>query len=444
MSQHSLFIRSRFQLALAYSSSMGAILLLCGYVVHIAIAQAFTRTIDRELQVFAAVFDDKFQVLLKTPEKLPPTTENVLPGICLTQQTCSPMSAESDLFRLLEQGYYLRFLNLSGQAIAAVGANPDQFPDNPSLDRSYDIRDRSGQLYHLHLMPLYTQTGQLWGYLQIGRSLQRLNDYMSSLHWLLGLGVPTAMLLIGGAGWILAGLAIKPIQKSYQQIQQFTADAAHELRTPIAATQSIVETALDHPLFTGEAHQQTLQALQRQVKRLGDLTQDLLLLSRLENSTLSPQIDRICLNDLVTDVEEELMPRAIASQIHLSSEIQTQELVYLPGNEAQIYRLLINLVNNALQYTPAKGAVAIVLQVEHNQIAIAVKDTGIGIANPDLPRIFERFYRVNADRSRYTGGSGLGLAIAQAIVQAHQGRLQVESSLGKGSKFTVIFPLLSL
>ena len=284
-------------------------------------------------------------------------------------------------------------------------------------------------------MPLKIKGNQLWGYLQVGRSIQRLNDYMNSLHWLLGLGVPFSMILIGGAGWWLAGLAMRPIEKSYQQLQKFTADAAHELRTPITSLQTIVET--------NSINQETQKALERQIKRLVTLTQDLLLLSRVESGLQEAKLQEICLNDLVADVEEELMPVAMNAQVLLSSNIPIESYFYIQGNEGQIYRMLLNLVSNAIKYTPESGEVIINLTTNDHQGLITIKDTGIGIPTSDIPHIFNRFYRVNADRSRHTGGSGLGLAIALAIVQTHKGKLEVQSDVNNGSTFTVILPLFS-
>jgi signal transduction histidine kinase len=447
MTDKQLFRRLRSQLAVVYTGVMGVILLLCGYTAHVVMERAFSRTVDRELQVLAATVGDKLKMTLQLPGKLSGDAEKILPGICLVNRPCLVVSANTGLLKLLNQGYYLRLLDTSGNAIASIGDNPHRFPANLHLDHSYDVRDSRGQLYHLHLMPLANKSGSLWGYLEIGRSVQRLNDYMHSLHLLLFMGVPLTLISIGGASWWLAGLAMTPIQRSYAQIQQFTADAAHELRTPIAASQIIVETALKEPELATPASQQVLQALHRQVKRLGDLTQDLLLLSRLEHQSLDLPLDvqttQICLNELIQDVEEELIPVALASQVSLNIHIPI-EVLYICGNESQMYRLLINLVSNGIKYTQKGGKITIQLQQDGNRAIIAVKDTGIGIAASDLPHIFDRFYRVNVDRSRQSGGSGLGLAIASAIIYAHGGKLKVESNLGQGSIFTVVLPLASI
>lgn len=132
---------------------------------------------------------------------------------------------------------------------------------------------------------------------------------------------------------------------------------------------------------------------------------------------------------------------AIAAQVKLVAQIQVSYPVAVVGNEEQLYRLVSNLIDNAIQATPTNGKVTVSLNKSESYAILQVQDTGMGIATEDQRRIFDRFYRVQIDRSRQTGGSGLGLAIAQAIVQRHQGRIHVHSQLGKGSTFTVRLPL---
>jgi signal transduction histidine kinase len=247
------------------------------------------------------------------------------------------------------------------------------------------------------------------------------------------------MLLIGGASWWLSGLAMQPIYRSYQQIQQFTADAAHELRTPLAVTRVAVESALDPAVIESETRTH-LEIAQRQVHHLTRLATDLLWLSRLDAKQLPVQKQPCCLNDLVSDLEEELAPLAIAAHIDLQVDILVKEPLYVMGDIDRLYRAISNLITNAIQYTPADGVVTIRLEYSDRTAIVTVRDTGMGIAPADLPHIFDRFYRVQADRSRATGGTGLGLAIVRAIVQSHQGTIQVSSQLDRGSIFTVRLP----
>ena len=157
-------------------------------------------------------------------------------------------------------------------------------------------------------------------------------------------------LLISGVSWWLSGLAMQPIYQSYQQIQQFTADAAHELRTPLAVARIAVESTLDAAIIAPETRN-NLEIAQRQVYHLSRLAEDLLWLSRLEAKQL-PVGDRVCcLNDLVSDLEEELAPLAVVAAIDLRLEILANELLDVIGDSDRLYRAIANLINNAIQYS---------------------------------------------------------------------------------------------
>jgi two-component system OmpR family sensor kinase len=257
---------------------------------------------------------------------------------------------------------------------------------------------------------------------------------------ILVLGLLVAMAMIAGASWWLSGLAMQPIYQSYRQIQQFTADAAHELRTPLAATGATVESALLMSEIDAQETRDILQTIQRQNQRLTTLVGDLLMLARLDRQAQKLPREICCLNDIVGDLVEEFEAMAIASEINLESSIQLDEPLNIVGNCDQLYRLVSNLIVNAIQYTPNGGKVTVFLDGNDHYGIIRVQDTGIGISKHELRRIFDRFYRVSSDRSRNTGGSGLGLAIVQAITQAHHGSIDVQSELGKGSTFTIKLP----
>ena len=233
---------------------------------------------------------------------------------------------------------------------------------------------------------------------------------------------------------------MRPIQRSYQQMQQFTADAAHELRTPIAAAQATVEAALGTAQLSEADTRETLLVLDRQHQRLAQLTQDLLLLTRLDLQGQDGQLCSCCLQDLISDIAEELIALARRKKLQLQTHILVKSPLWVAGNESHLYRLVFNLVMNALQHTPAGGRVTLSLDVQDQLAAIAIQDTGIGIAPEHQTRIFDRFYRVNSDRSRASGGSGLGLSIAQAIAQNHSGKILLESDPNQGSCFTVFLP----
>ncbi len=271
--------------------------------------------------------------------------------------------------------------------------------------------------------------------MQIGRTLISFDGETERIKWILMIGFFIALIFVTISSWWLSGLAMQPIYSSYEKQQQFTANVAHELRSPLASLLATVEaiTCLGN-------HQQNTQTLlntiERQGRRLSNLITDLLLLTSLEQNSSQKPFKPCCLNDLVTDLTEEFLEFAIASDINLTSQISPMA-IYTLGDESQLYRLVSNLISNAIQYTPSGGDIIISLESYDFKAVIKVKDTGIGIPLDQQSRIFDRFYRVDGHRSRKTGGTGLGLAIAKAIAQKHQGYLTVESIEGKGSIFTL-------
>nr|WP_242541492.1 two-component system sensor histidine kinase RppB [Phormidium pseudopriestleyi] len=428
-----------------YAGVMGVILALCGWGMYESISHAHWMTLDRELESVAGTLHDSLEPVLQEPAKLEPEVARLLPDLCTENELCwnRKFNLERHAIGALHQGYYyVRLLDLTGNLIAVAGVNTDGLPGREGADTWQTFTDSKGTRFHQISVVLHTEDGRDWGSLQVGRSLQEFDDYLGAVKVIMLIGLPIALLGVGTASWGLAGVAMQPIYQSYRQIQQFTADAAHELRTPLAAIRATVESNLrvERPNF--EEILDTLKTVNRQNLRLSQLVNDLLLLSRMDQQELPVKPSLCCLNDLISDVEEEIAALAIASFVKLTIEVRVQQAVQVKGNEEELYRLLFNLVSNAIQYTPAGGEVNLILDASDRHAIIEIKDTGIGMLPQDLNRIFDRFYRINSDRSRHTGGSGLGLAIALAIAKTHQGNIQVKSELGQGSLFTVRLPIL--
>lgn len=440
MYKNRLFNRSRLRLAGYYASVTGIILGLSGLAVYEMTAQDHWRSLDQELNSLAGTIHDGVEPVLKQPGRIEPEVERFLPGLCVISLGCSETSTihrNHILGATQQQGYYVQFLDLSQQLIARAGEEPYGLPFEQQTTRQYPLQDQQGNRYHQVSLQLKTFDGQPWGYLKVGRSLNDYDAHLLAIRTFLLLGLPVAMVLVGVAGWGLAGLAMEPVYQSYQQIQQFTADAAHELRTPISAIQATVETTLsDDDLTLSEAHS-TLQTIERQNHRLSGLIQDLLLLSRMDIQAVLLRLQPCCLNDLINDLVEEFSGLAIAADILLTAEMGVNQQIFVLGDEEQLYRLIANLLSNAICYTPQGGQVTVILMQDNQYALIQVQDTGIGISVENQKRIFDRFYRVSSDRSRKTGGAGLGLAIAKAIAQAHQSEIQVQSSSNKGSVFSI-------
>jgi signal transduction histidine kinase len=266
---------------------------------------------------------------------------------------------------------------------------------------------------------------------------------LSQLGLALLCGVPLVLGAVGLTGWWLAGQVMVPIERSYTQLQQFTADASHELRTPLAALRANAQAALRQPILDEIQTREKLAAIDRTSIRMGELVADLLFLARSDNGTF-PKTDQPCrLNEMLMDLQEELAPMALEAQVRLEWLPESRADVILLGEREQLYRLFTNLIVNAIKYTPLGGSVKVALQVVGRQAVVSVQDTGIGIPTEHQPHIFERFYQVDPARNRKTGGYGLGLAICQAIVQAHRGTIELTRSSDSGSVFTVRIPLAS-
>lgn len=284
---------------------------------------------------------------------------------------------------------------------------------------------------------------QVLGYLRVSHPWFEVTKPIRELFVDLTLGISGMIGIVAAVGWFLSGLAMQPIRDSYQTLRQFTADASHELRNPIAIIQTNVQVALSDPNPDPIQTRSHLQVVERLTRRLGKLVDDLLFLARQDSGIIQPQWGEVDLRDLVEEVLEEQGISATEKDIQLKlvSDVQTAKLM---GDRSALARLLTNLVSNAISYTPNKGSVKLELQStkRSNQPiwTIRIIDTGIGIPELALPQLFDRFYRVDPARSKSSGRTGLGLAIVQTIVTNHQGTITVESQENQGTTFTISLP----
>jgi two-component system, OmpR family, manganese sensing sensor histidine kinase len=283
------------------------------------------------------------------------------------------------------------------------------------------------------------------GYVRITQSLEPLNRTFHQLDiGLLG-GMIISIIISAGAGIWLTRRAMKPAEIGYQRLQQFTADAAHELRSPLMAVKTNASTALKYPDGMRAGDLKKFKAIASATEQIITLTEDLLILARTENDCRSDSlyqrdkvIEQIDLTLLLQQIVAKYQPQFKDKSIRLEVEIQSNLLV--KGYCGSLDRVFINLLENAIHYTPTDEKVIILAHQSERQIEINIIDTGVGIAANDLDRIFDRFWRVDRSRTRWEGGSGLGLAIARSIVERYHGSISVQSKLGDGSRFIVRLP----
>lgn len=443
MKHNRVFQTTRLRLAGLYAGTMGFILALCAVGFYEVMAYSYVSELSHRIESVAGTLHDGLEASLQQPGKLEPIVQEFIPSLCITGTTCAYKSTAAHYLGVFqEQGYYIRFLTLSGQLLASAGEVTPDLPVRIATEPWQILEAPDRTRYQQLSLRLKTVNQEAWGYMQVGRSLSDIDGHMVWVRLSLLVGLPTAMLLVVIASWWLAGQAMLPIYKSYRQMQQFTADAAHELRTPLATIQANLESTLTPDATEADAWD-TLRIVERQNSRLSRLVQDLLVLSRVDLQGLPAHQDCCNLNDLISDLVEEFSELAIAANISLTAALPTNQPVTVCGSEEQLYRLVANLITNAIQYTFKGGKVIVHLKRDDHSALIQVQDTGIGIPLGEQARIFDRFYRVNSDRSRHTGGAGLGLAIAQEIVKAHKGKIQVQSEPMQGSVFSVYLPLKS-
>ena len=235
-------------------------------------------------------------------------------------------------------------------------------------------------------------------------------------------------------------MMIARLEDAFRHINEFSSHVAHELRTPLAIIKGEVDLALQQPGGAKDCHR-VLAVIQEETNQLIQITQDLLLLARLDYSPDIFKFERLDLNNFLKDIYEHA--RVLASQKNISVFFAPHsEELSVEVDKTHLRRLFFNLLSNAVKFTPRKGQIAITLKKAGQNAEVSISDTGEGIAEEHLPKIFDKFYRVPKDGKEHKTSSGLGLAIALSIAHAHRGTITVKSKLGQGTTFVVILPAI--
>lgn len=226
-----------------------------------------------------------------------------------------------------------------------------------------------------------------------------------------------------------------------QSRRDLVAAVSHDLRTPLTSIRAMVEALADGVVTDPATVQRYYRTIDSQIESLSGLINDLFELSQLETRQIELQLEPVNLNDLLSDVLESMQAQARSKEVTLRG-IFGEDMPIIKAEFAKVQRVLHNLVQNAIRHTPASGSVSLETRVVPGGVQVDVTDTGEGVAAEDLPHIFEQFFRGEKSRSRETGGAGLGLAIARGIIEAHHGRIWVESQVGHGTRFSFVLPAI--
>ena len=341
------------------------------------------------------------------------------------------------------------FVSLNGWRIAIVPLDRKQDLGFATVAEPLSVIDdglRTLRRVFFGGVPIVLLVACAGGYFLARKSLSPIAS-MSRQTKRISAGNLSARLEVTNARDELGGLAITindlltRLEDSFNQQQRFIADASHELRTPLAVLRGETEVALNKTRTVAE-YQGSLSLIKDEAERLSRIVEDLFIIARQPlDSPHALAREAVVLNDAVRDCARAAQVLATRKGIRLATENDEQSMV-LQGDGELIKRMILNLLDNAVKYTPMGREVSISLKRQNLHAEIVVSDTGIGIPQADQLHVFDRFYRVDKTRSRAMGGAGLGLSIVQWIVEVHAGTVKVESAPNRGSKFTVELPLL--
>ncbi|WP_368667543.1 sensor histidine kinase [Synechocystis sp. LEGE 06083] len=338
----------------------------------------------------------------------------------------------------INQSQTLEWFDRQKKLVKQQGNHSPQAPLNPQA--TVEIQAQTPPMQSITLPILSHETDEIIGYVRVSQLLDEFNETIFQLDIGLGMGVIIGIILSTAGSIWLNQQAMHPIETSFQRLRQFTADASHELRSPLMAISSNVEVALKYPDGMRTEDYEVITAIASATEQMTRLTEDLLLLARTDRATLV-LLAPVNLSQLLNQLVQVYQSQAQNKQIALETILEPS--LILNGDVSGLTRAFTNLLQNALRYTPSGGKVKVEALSLSHQIQVTVSDTGLGIAPEHLERIFERFWQADQARRYDDSGSGLGLSISQAIVQSHKGSIEVKSQPGEGSCFTVKLPLKS-
>lgn len=461
---------ARWRLTLWYAALLAATMTLFSGVLYVALREQLYRGLDEQLLNQAALSLAAVRVE--------------------ADGDGNELFVESSVAGIPDGEYFLRLLDDQRRTIFETGGNPGGVPvDQAVIDAALAGRseystalDEDGETLRLVSVPVRVPRADagsaIAGVLQLGLDRNEIDEPLAGLLTALAVAGPVVLLAAAAGGYVLAGRVLAPvatitnlaarigagdlsarlqldlpddelgrlartfdamlarIDDAFERQRRFTGDAAHELRTPLSLMRGQVDLALARPR-SAAAYREALQAFDGDLERMTALIGTLLTLARSDSGQLVPERAPFDLANTAHLVREQYAAVAADAGVALVQETAPTPLV---ADEDLLMQLLVNLVDNALAHTPAGGVITLGCRPRDGQALLWVADTGHGIAPEHLPRLFDRFYRVDTGRTRQRGGAGLGLAICEAIAEAHGGRISLTSTPGAGTRVDVVLP----
>jgi heavy metal sensor kinase len=462
----------RFRMALWYAALLAGALCLFGAATYIGLERYLQKSLEESLVKQARSIGDVLLVNInQSGEDYVDNeiTEHYSPEI---------------------NGRFIRVTRADGKQIFVSGppkdgtfdpalVPPPRLPAAQAFSREVEMSD--GRELLLHGLPYSARDGTQF-LIEVAAPYNQIESVLRGLLLTLALGLPLIVTLAIGGGYLLMRRALRPVDEirqkaaqitsrnlserlpvihtgdelerlatdlnrmiarledSFQQINRFSADASHELRTPLTVLQGELEAVAQKGKSLPTEVRDTIGSALEEIQRLSKIVEGLLAISRLEaGEARSPE--PLDFAELAHSTADQM--RLLAEEKHISLIADGTDPVEVEADPSRLKQVVVNLLDNAIKYTPEGGKVTITVAQRDGHAVLEVADTGLGISANDLPHVFDRFYRADKARSRQMGGTGLGLSIVRSICMAHGGRVTVSSSEGRGSLFRVELPLVT-
>jgi len=460
----------RVRLTLWYGSALALILLLFAVALYLVMSRALREQVDASLNEAAAVAIRTLGEHRFGPFLIFEDLSQDFPEIALLDKFFQIFGPAGQV-TIQSSNIQSREIPLSQSAFRASLDGESTFES---------VQFKKGVPLRLLSVPI-RQGEQLVNILRVGTSLQPTDRMLRRLLVGLYIASPVALLVSLLGGWFLAGRALRPVhaitqaarriaagdwsqriltphsndeigqlastfndmigrlEVSFKQIRQFSADASHELRTPLTITKGETELALRRPRQS-EDYRAVLESNLEEIDRMSRIVDELLFLSRADLGEIKLKMFPVQLDDLVREIQQQAL--VLGMDRHVQAVLTAVEPVLIHGDDLRLRELLLNLVDNAVKYSYEGQTVELALVVEGSHAKIMVRDHGIGIAPENHARVFDRFYRTDEARAHGAKGTGLGLAICKWIVEVHHGTIELDSTVHRGSCFTVFLPLI--
>ncbi len=420
-----IFRNSRLKLTLAYSSIMCIFLIALIFVVRITMDWSMSSEQMRELSDAADGVAEAQAYQIQHPNAV------------IDENRYYRNSNDRLFFYIFDEwGQLVNFVRASFKVEPFIleWMNPEEIPNGEI--KIFRHPTENGQMRSIMMISKKIRISGIEQTIYVGKDVTAMRSGLQKATYALILLGVLALIIATVIGHIMAGRAIIPMREAYDKQKQFAADASHELRTPLAVVMASADLLLADKSITNPFLREVIEDLKSEVKKMSKLVSDLLMVARSDNNALKVKIQKLNLGELLEQNIRMMTP--LAEKKNISLKGIGFKKVTIQGDEQKIKQLILILVDNAIKYTPNGGKVFVTLEGADEDIAVfSVEDSGVGIAEEDKDRIFERFYRVDKARSREMGGNGLGLSIATEILRLHEGKIKVDSELGKGTKFTV-------